>query len=179
MSTYICLTNTHLLIIFCILVGTITWYLHNTKYNKIDNINYILKKKDYILDLKNKNDVIYNKKNYDVIYNPLIPPERKYPINIPTRGLPDNYQLIGLVLRNNTESAFNLFGRQLFPGSNQWEYFVQGHMNYTNIKIPIEIKGNKEIEDKQNIIIPGTNQNLGEYTVKLYNYDTPRYNPYN
>ena len=131
-----------------------------------------------------------NRRDKDVLYNDLIAPERRQPeysypynyvknqINIPSRGLPESYHMIGVVLRNNTESAFNLFGRQKFPGSNQWEYYVQGNMKNTSVKIPITIRGDKEIEDNQIIIIPGSDPSKGNYKVKLYNYDAPRYIPF-
>jgi hypothetical protein len=36
----------------------------------------------------------------------------------------------------------------------------------------------KEIEDNQIIFIPGTNVTKGDFKVKLYDYDIPRYIPY-
>jgi len=131
-----------------------------------------------------------NNRDREVLYNEFVPPERRqqeyaYPyryvkkqINIPSRGLPDNYQIMGVLLRNNTESAFNLFGRQNFPGSNQWEYYVQGNMKDTPVKIPIKIRGDREIEDGQTVLIPGSDPSKGPYKVKLYKYDAPRYNPF-
>ena len=61
--------------------------------------------------------------------------------------------------------------------TNQYEYFVQSVMHNNDVKIPIKINGDKEIEDGQNIMIPGTNKNIGEFKVKLYEYDAPRYIP--
>jgi hypothetical protein len=174
--------------------------IHELK-NKVDKqlenkIEKHLKKK---IDNNLENNIIsndierklyLNNRDKDVLYNDFAPPERRpqeysYPynymkqkMNISTRGLPDNYHLIGVLLRNNTESAFNLFGRQTFPGSNQWEYYVQGIMKDTPIKIPIKIRGNKEIEDGENIIVPGSDLSKGTYKVKLYDYDVIRYNPY-
>lgn len=131
-----------------------------------------------------------NHRDKEVLYNEFAAPERRqqeyaYPyryvrnqLNIPTRGLPDNYQIMGVLLRNNTESAFNLFGRQTFPGSNQWEYYVQGNMKDTPVKIPIKIRGDREIEDGQTVLVPGSDPSKGAYKVKLYKYDAPRYNPF-
>jgi hypothetical protein len=130
-----------------------------------------------------------NNRDNMVVNNVFVAPERRQPshsypynyvknqLNIPTRGYPDNYHLQGLVLRDNTETAYKLFGRQKFPGSNQYEYFVQSVMHNNDVKIPIKINGDKEIEDGQNIMIPGTNKNIGEFKVKLYEYDAPRYIP--
>lgn len=131
-----------------------------------------------------------NDRDRNVVYNDFVAPERRQPaysypynhvknqLNIPSRGLPDSYHLMGLLLRNNTESAFNLFGRQTFPGSNQWEYYVQGNMKDTSVKIPIKIRGNKEIEEGQSIDVPGSDPSKGNYKVKLYKFDEPKYNPF-
>ena len=130
-----------------------------------------------------------NNRDTEVVSNIFVAPERRQPshsypynhvknqLNIPTRGYPDNYHMYGLVLRDNTETAYKLFGRQKFPGSNQYEYFVQSVMHNNDVKIPIKINGDKEIEDGQNIMVPGTNKNIGEFKVKLYEYDAPRYIP--
>ncbi len=193
MSNNICLPKLHLLIIFICVVGLSSLYIHknssNNYYNsQLDNINIELNKYKTKLN-ENEAKTIYDR-DANVINNVLVAPERREPIqlytpqyikqqlNIPTRGTPDNYHLIGLLLRNNTESAFNLFGRQSFPRSNKWEYYVQGTMHNTIVKIPLKIKGDKEIEDKQIIDVPGTDSSKGHYNVKLYNYESPIYNPY-
>ena len=86
--------------------------------------------------------------------------------------------MLGIVLRNNTETAYNLFGRQTFPGSNQYEYYVQGNMDGNIVKIPIKIRGDREIEDGQGIQIPGTDPAKGAFKVQLYKLDSLRYNPH-
>ena len=143
--------------------------------------------------LENKNlqkrKFIQNR-DHQVLFNNFVAPERRQPehaypvgqvrntINFPTRGLSDNYHQVGLLFRNNTETAFKLFGRQKFPGSNQWEYFAQGVMSNNDIKIPITVRGDREIEEGQIIVVPGTDNSKGGFRVKLYNYDLPRYNPH-
>jgi hypothetical protein len=131
-----------------------------------------------------------NQRDANVLYNEFAPPERRvadiqYPyryvknqLNIPTRGYPDNYQLMGILLRDNTETSYNLFGRQKFPGSNQYDYYVQGKMGYNDVKIPINSIGDREIEDGITIKIPGTDYKKGNFKVKLYNLDAPRYIPF-
>lgn len=126
----------------------------------------------------------------EVKYNDFKPPERRVPehvypssevkqiINIPTRGYPDNYQLMGVLLRENTETAFNLFGRQTYPGSNQYEYYAQGTMHNNNVKLPINSKGGRELYDGDEVRIPGTDGDKGLFKVKLYQLDNPRYNPF-
>jgi hypothetical protein len=156
----------------------------------------------YFIDTKNSemvktfiNDIAERKtylkeRDAKVLYDDLSPPERRLPehqyptatvkqmINIPTRGLPDDYQLLGIVLRDNTETVYNLFGRQTFPNSNQYEYYVQATMHNNTVKLPIRTRGDKEIMDNDDINIPGMDKNKGKFTVKLYKFDAPRYNPY-
>ncbi len=129
------------------------------------------------------------RRDQDVIVNDFAPPERRLPahaypdravreiINVPTRGHADNYQMLGVVLRNNTETAYNLFGRQTWPGSNQYEYYVQGNMDGNIVKIPLKIRGDREIEDGQAVQISGTDPAKGAFKVQLYKLDAPRYNP--
>ena len=196
MSDNICLPKSYFLIIFCIFIGFAAWYIHNDNKKNFEN-NY--KFNDSILDIinkklsENKEDntrKIIKNRDHQVLYNDFIAPERRlqkhaYPImklrnqiNIPTRGIPDNYHLVGLLFRNNTETAFKLFGRQKFPGSSQWEYYVQGTMSNNDVKIPLTIRGDREIEEGQVVIVPGTDNSKGGFKVKLYNYNIPRYNPY-
>lgn len=171
----------------------------NYKYNDmiLDNLKKTIselksqiKENNNLISEDVERKIFLNHRDKDVLYNDFVAPERRQPeysypynsiknkLNISTRGLPDNYHLIGILLRNNTESAFNLFGRQTFPSSNQWEYYVQGNMKDTTVKIPIKIRGDKEIEDGQLINVPGSDSSKGNYKVKLYEYDKPRYNPY-
>ena len=126
----------------------------------------------------------------EVKYNDFKPPERRVPeyiyptkdvkqiINIPTRGLAENYQLMGVLLRENTETAFNLFGRQIYPGSDQYEYYAQGTMHNNTVKLPIQNKGDRELYDGDEVRIPGTDNEKGLFKVKLYKLDVPRYNPF-
>lgn len=178
----ICLPTIHVILLLCIIVGLTAWYISLTE-DKIHS--------QYILS---DNNTLYKsflqKRDTDVLYNEFKPPERRVPehqyptklvktqINIPTRGYPDEYQLLGNVFRDNTETAYNLFGRQKYPGSNQYEYYVTGSdTNGSHLKIPIQIKAGKEVYDNDIINIPGTNKDKGEFKVKLYNIDTPRYIP--
>jgi hypothetical protein len=207
MYNTICLPLSHILIILCIFIGFSTIYNEKQKKENLSNDmiapqtvalqtvapEVVVKK---IIDEPSQSEnadierrSFINNRDNMVVNNVFVAPERRQPshsypynyvknqLNIPTRGYPDNYHLQGLVLRDNTETAYKLFGRQKFPGSNQYEYFVQSVMHNNDVKIPIKINGDKEIEDGQNIMIPGTNKNIGEFKVKLYEYDAPRYIP--
>jgi cbb3-type cytochrome oxidase subunit 3 len=190
-----------LLIIFIIMT---VYYIHNTKKKAENDINEYKQIINNLESNKTSENKPINTTNIiktlpvrklleyrdrSVLYDPLVAPERRvdvtqYPfpvlnqINIPTRGYPDNYQLLGLVSRPGDEKILQLFGRATFPGSNQYEYYVTTESNGFSNKIPIETKGKKEIEDGTSIKIPVFDQNKGDFQIKLYNYNTPRYNPY-
>jgi len=127
----------------------------------------------------------------DAVFNDFKAPERRdqeysYPtdsvknlINVPTRGLPDNYHSVGVLVRKADEKVLQLFGRQRYPGSSQWEYYVAGADNYGYPnKMPIPSRGNRELEDKQRVDLPWLDKSKGHFEVNLYNFDVPRYNPY-
>ena len=168
----------------------------NLRKNNEENIKNNNEQNESLQYIKNNNEqnellqYIKNKERDEkIVYDVFTAPERRdnasytklqnisY-INLPTRGYPDNYQLLGVLLRNNTENGFNLFGRQKFSGSNQYEYYAVGKLDNTDIKIPIFLKGDKEILDGDEIFIDGTNNEKGAFRVKLYNYETYRYNPF-
>ena len=197
----ICLPKSQLLIILIFVIILIVIYknMTNQKNGSFNDkiLNKLMKKINQIENDKvTNNNEINNQKNNEinneinnndikikkVYYDDFQPPEQinrhVRSINIPTRGFPEDYQLKGLLLRDNTETAYNLFGRQKFPGSSQYEYYIIANMDRNHVKIPLKINGDKEIEDGQTINVPGTNQNNGSFTVKLYDYDVPRYIPY-
>lgn len=179
----ICLPTKYLLTILVIFISFASLYLYEQDR----------KNKEYKNNIQPISNSIDNERNYlnqrdiNVLYNDFVAPERREPayqypnkylrnnLNIPTRGIPDDYQLIGVLLRDNTESAYKLFGRQLYPGSTQYEYYAQAVMHNNDVKLPIKIRGDKEIEDNHIVHVPGTDQEKGEFKVKLYNYDAPRY----
>jgi hypothetical protein len=153
----------------------------NTNINNTNNtINPFIEKR---LVLQNRDRM--------VLYNDLHPPERRdqeyaYPdkyvkslINIPTRGLPDNYSPMGVLVRKDDEKVLQLYGRQKYPGSNEWEYYVMGNdpSSFPN-KMPIQRKNKREIMDKDKIKIHWLDPSKGDFEVNLYDYDVPRYDPY-
>jgi hypothetical protein len=180
------------LMLFTVILSGMTgvWMNSHTKPTKSteNNQNQILNDmvlKNYVdnlEDVKRRNYILRRDEN--AYANDMAPPERRVPeyqypfdyiksqINIPTRGYPEPYHQIGIATHD--EKAFNLFGRQTYPSSNQYEYYVVGTMGYTNVKIPVGTKGKKEIMDGDHIRIHG---NDGEYKVKLFDYDVPRYVP--
>jgi len=144
--------------------------------------NYINKKIEEILKqmfLKNRDE--------GVVYNPLKPPEqrmesRQYPyqnnylFNERTRGEPDDYQLVGLLYNTEVNKNYQLYGRRVYPGSYEWEYYIRGmDAGGLEFKYPIQLNNKEEIRDGLTINIP---IDKNTYTVSIYNYDQPRYNPF-
>jgi len=134
---------------------------------------------------------ILNARDRRVIVDPAAPPERRLPIhqyprrdiknliNIPTRGHPDQFQMVGIISRESDEKIMQLYGRQKYPGSQQWDYFVAGKDGSgLASKIPLDLTNDKELYDDDEITIPQLDASKGVFKVTIYDYDAPRYNPY-
>jgi hypothetical protein len=144
--------------------------------------NYINKKIEEILK-----QLFLKRRDADVVYNPLKPPEqriesRQYPysnnylFNERTRGEPDDYQLVGLLYNTEVNKNYQLYGRRVYPGSYEWEYYIRGmDAGGLEFKYPIQLNNKEEIRDGLTINIP---IDKNTYTVSIYNYDQPRYNPF-
>lgn len=121
------------------------------------------------------------------VFDVLSPPEQRveaqqYPdvsnpdlrLNIRTRGEPDDYQMVGLLYNKDVNKNYQLFGRRVYPGSYEWEYYVRGRdSGGLDIKFPLNQK--QEIMDNSTLNLP-IDDNV--YQVKIYNFDQPRYNPF-
>ena len=111
--------------------------------------------------------------------HPMIPPLRRGPLNLGPRGLGHRYgygpfspfnQMGYLLNPDNNDQAMPLMGRRLH--SQQYEYYTFHHNN-PDIKLPIQIQGDKEINDGDQVTLP-----TGAFNAKIYELDTPRYVPY-
>ena len=151
--------------------------------DKVDNntMNYINKKIEDILK-----QLFLKDRDMGAVYNPLKPPEqrmeaRQYPNpkNVfweKTRGEPDDYQLVGLLYNTEVNKNYQLYGRRLYPGAYEWEYYIRGKdIGGLEIKFPIHHYHKNEIYDDTILRIPLDDL---EYRVKIYKYDQPRYNPF-
>lgn len=167
------------------------------KNNKnLSNFTMVKKnnKKPEVIDNSDTNkeidNAIYKKRleNRDrsVINDSLVAPEQRHEshnyvkmdnvikINEYTRGGPENYQVVGLLYKQESDKKYQLFGRRTYPGSPDWEYFIGGKdSGGLDYKYPLDNK--KEIYDNSTIVNPIDNDT---YQVKIYNYDKPRYIPF-
>jgi hypothetical protein len=149
----------------------------------LDNniMNYINKKIEDILK-----QLFLKNRDAEAVYNPLKPPEQRmesrqypYPQNLfleRTRGEPDDYQLVGLLYNTDVNKNYQLYGRRVYPGSYEWEYYILGKdLGGLEFKYPIQINNKEEIREGMTLTLP---IDKNTYTVSIYNYDQPRYNPF-
>lgn len=202
MNENICLPKEHYFVLLCVFILLTMFYIYslnqkifkldlgNILTNNVSDVNKITNQ-PIVIDPELEKRILLDKRDRDVVNDDLKAPERRdqahaYPdryvknlINIPSRGLPDNYQALGAIVRKSDEKVLQLFGRQKYPGSNQWEYYATGADTYGfPNKMPIKIRGDREIEHNRKITIDWLDKSKGDFEVHLYNYDTPRYNPY-
>ena len=207
MSNTICLPTEHYMLLMLFFIALTLFYIYKMQNvnsnlslnnNSLDMLSKqlnvledipIIPKSIGVTDVEKR--IFLENRDKEAIYNELKPPEKRLPeyqypnryvknmINIPTRGLPDNYHAMGTLIRKEDEKILQLYGRQTYPGSNQWEYYVTGADTYGfPNKMPITVKGGREIYDKQKIDVHFLDKNKGDFEANIYNFDVPRYNPY-
>jgi hypothetical protein len=194
MNDNICIPKSYFFIIF--IIFSIFTYFHTLRMDRYKNNDSILKPTIIIKEIKSSSENnkeksiidVLSERDVDAVKNDFKPPERRLPrhnyptrsvqkiINIPTRGYPDNYQNLGLLVRKNDERILKLFGRQKFPGSSQWEYYIVD--SYNMQKVPLKLDGMKELSNNDVVAIPWLDTSKGKFEVKIFDYDAPRYNPH-
>lgn len=75
--------------------------------------------------------------------------------------------------QSNENKIIRLFGRQDYPGSNKWDYYITVYSGLDAIKIPLIVR-KKELYTGDRVYVPELNM---YYRVNLFNYDAPRYYP--
>lgn len=64
------------------------------------------------------------------------------PVNIETRGLPNDYTQMGILTRGNgSDMILPLMGRRLVSGLDKWQYYTISNTGNMNTKLPISVKG--------------------------------------
>lgn len=186
------------------LIGTV--YYQYTKINKlIANQNNDMEQSQQIDNKINKenlekkildDEIDFRKslreRDYRVVSDPLAPGERRLPahqvprgifkdsINIPTRGQPDNFQYLGNLIRDTDDKILPVFGRQEYPGSDYYEYYLMLNQD-GNFGLKLPLKGGKsirEIEEDDVVDVDYFKSTPGDFKFKPFDYDVPRYNPY-
>ena len=147
----------------------------------------------------NSKDVSNNRR---IINDPLYPPlsrnphieTKGLPINIETRESGGDFQQIGILSKdsvtddsekpgnNNDSVILPLYGKPTYKGSTKWLYYTESDRNNA-IKIPLTINGKdctddigcSELNDNDKVSITPYN---GDFKVKMYKFNKPRYIPY-
>lgn len=130
--------------------------------------------------------------DYSKLYDPLTDPTRrvgryeippyylKQMIDIPTRGYPDSYSQFGVLVNKNKKNKetdnkiLRLFGRQTYPGSSVYEYYIMINNGLDQIKLPLRTKRRNELYDGDKVFVPELGR---DYTVNLHDFSYPRYYP--
>tara|TARA_R100001163_G_C5061462_1_gene198368 strand:- start:56 stop:757 length:702 start_codon:yes stop_codon:yes gene_type:complete len=133
-------------------------------------------------------------RRYTQYPNGITPPITDGNINIATQGYLPSYQLMGYLRkdrvkpdksgngskdksasrqREDPDRMLKLFGRRI--DSYRYEYYVTHHDDSSSLKIPLKRRGDREINDGDEISVPGY---PGNFTVDLYDYESPKYIPY-
>jgi hypothetical protein len=101
------------------------------------------------------------------------------PINIPTQGLPESFQSVGMIQVDG--QMLPLYGRRTTGSSDRWNYYTRTD-TYNPIPIPIGHKkrdcmddvGCNELMSGEQVRLEGADKS-GKVT--LYRYDGPKYYP--
>lgn len=101
------------------------------------------------------------------------------PINIPTQGLPESFQSVGLI--NVDGSVWPLYGRRTAGSSDRWNYYTRTD-TFNPVPIPIKFQkrncmddtGCQEILSGEDIKIDVLHK---QGTANMYKFDGPKYIP--
>jgi hypothetical protein len=157
-------------------------------------LNQLREKENKVKDEKHVIGDIITERDIRTIYDPMVPPHTRIPRNqfppdiekykylfeYPTRGYPDNYQLMGALYREADEDSLQLFGRETYPGSTQYEYYViTGYNGSVPMKIPLELEtSNLQLFDGDTINVPTRDPSKGPFKYIKYQNNTFKYNPF-
>ena len=118
----------------------------------------------------------------DWMAKPEFPPRggiASIPINIPTQGLPESFQSVGIV--NVGEQILPLYGRRTAGSSDRWNYYTRTD-TYNPVPIPVNFQkrdcmddvGCQEILSGETIKIEALKK---EGKTNIYRFDGPKYIP--
>ena len=111
------------------------------------------------------------------------------PINQMTRGVPEQFQQVGVLTAPGgtetsatpTRTILPLFGRKLVTNRDRWNYYTRTD-GLNPVQVPLEFKrrkcdddnGCEEIGDGDTVAVPVMGQS---YVANVYRYSVPRYLP--
>lgn len=110
----------------------------------------------------------------------LLPPDGGKLINVPSRGLPESYQQMG-VLKKDSGDLVPLYGRRVGSRSDRFNYYTRTD-SYNPLPLPINYKrrdcqdsvGCDEVFNGDQVVLSPTGEKA---TATLYQFDGPTYIP--
>lgn len=101
------------------------------------------------------------------------------PMNIPTRGLPESFQSVGIVTVD--DKVLPLYGRRTAGSSDRWNYYTRTD-TYNPVPLPVRVQkrdcmddtGCQELMSGETVRIDGLHK---EGKTELYRFDGPKYIP--
>lgn len=111
----------------------------------------------------------------------LLPPDGGMLINVPTQGLPERYQQMG-ILKKASGEILPLYGRRIAARSDRYNYYTRTD-TYNPVQLPIRYKnrdcqnndsGCEELFSGEHVHIIPTGETA---TTTLYRFDGPMYVP--
>lgn len=115
----------------------------------------------------------------DWIGRPELPPISALPINIPTQGLPDSFQSVGIIQAG--DQILPLYGRRTLRGGDRWNYYTRTD-TYNPVPLPVHFQrrdcmddvGCQEILSGETVKIDALHK---EGKTNIYRFDGPKYIP--
>lgn len=129
--------------------------------------------------------------DYKTLSDPLTEPQRRPPrhifnnmvnnpyFNVPVRGYPDSFSKQGYLIdeslpNNDPAKIIYLFGREKYPSSDTYDYYVVAVIGGNEVKIDLD-KYTREFYGGETVHVPIVNK---DYIVKLDKRADLQYNPY-
>ena len=189
----ICIENVTLISIFIILVlGLSVWYMMNQQHLQKGIVQHETK----VISNSNTPMLVPISSKQDEFNNPYAPPlknnmyhprdssdVRGIPVNIETRGMPSNYEQVGILTRTNgNEMILPLMGRRTMSGRDKWEYYTISGSGNLNARLPISVNGKNcsgeygcdEVYDGDVVYVEGYNDT---FRATIYENNSFRYIP--
>lgn len=189
----ICIENVTLISIFIILIlGLSVWYMMNQQHLQ----NGIVQHETKVISKSNTPMLVPISSKQDEFNNPYAPPlknnmyhprdssdVRGIPVNIETRGMPSNYEQVGILTRTNgNEMILPLMGRRTMSGRDKWEYYTISGSGNLNARLPISVNGKNcsgeygcdEVYDGDVVYVEGYNDT---FRATIYENNSFRYIP--
>jgi hypothetical protein len=166
-----------LVLILLVTVGLVTWSLRNQEKITTDIFAQLLAKHQQpstTVTMKSGDDRYSRAPEAERLWDtgPDLSriPSASAPFNIPTQGLPESYQSMGIV-KTSDGKLLPLYGRRSISSRDRYNYYTRTD-TYNPVQIPIKIKGRDcqdgvgcpELYDGDNVKLSATGE-TGEVTI--------------